>query len=204
MNRLQYIGTLATIALVALGPTVRAQAADSIVPRRGAWGAEVGDPFGGATVLKFVSPTSAWTFGVGAGTGRTDAVGNLQTNGDVNGAIGHRWYHSIAGDAHLHPTFGFGVTGQYARYHQSNDTPSEMSNHTQSNWAVGAYGEFGATWFFTPHLSLGALGRLSAGWGRQHETFTERFNGSTTSNESTADLSSYTLTVARLTAAVYF
>lgn len=204
MNRLQYITTLVTIALVAVGRTAPSQATDNVVPHAGAWGAEVSDPYGGATVLKFASPTSAWALGVSVATARTDGVGNLQTNGSVSGTIGHRWYRSIAGDQHLHPTFGLGVTGQYARYHQSNETSTQTSTQTQSNWAVGPYGEFGATWFFTPHLSLGALGRLSAGWGRQHETFIGTFNGSTTIDESTADFSSYTLNVARLTAAVYF
>ena len=90
-----------------------------------------------------------------------------------------------------------GVLGNYAYQH--------ASYQVQHSWGLGPYGDFGATWFFTPHLSLGALGRLSATWGRSHVTFLGTdATGQAFSEETRGSAASYSFSLARLTAAVYF
>ena len=195
------VGVLAIFGLLAICDTAQAQGSDNIAPRAGAWGAEIADPYGGATLLKFASPTSAWSLGVSASAGRVTGgsifPSDEQTNGSVSGSLGHRWYRRASADAHLHPTFGVGVLAQYFRDHNADDT--------QDNWIAGPYGDFGATWFFTPHVSLGALGRLSAGWGRNHQRVTGAIiNGAPATVETTSSVATVSFNAARLTAAVYF
>jgi hypothetical protein len=145
-----------------LANTAHAQAAsDSISPRPGSWAAEAnyGDS-DGASLLYFSSSHAAWVlranFNVGSETqdepqlgfgGTTTTTSTTSTVGGVSLQLGGRWW-SGEPTARLRPFTGLGVIGQY----------SAASNSRTS--AVGAYGELGATYFFSPHVSLGAAGEL--------------------------------------------
>jgi hypothetical protein len=150
------------VALVTAAPTVNAQAvADVIGPRAGSWGAEA--TYGGtsaATLLHFSSPSAAWLVGVAFNVARETAdnynfAGTPTTEsrdyGSVNARVGRRWWSGDA-SARLRPLTGIGLTGGLGSY------PFEKA------WNAGGYGELGATYFFSPHVSLGASGELSLGY----------------------------------------
>jgi hypothetical protein len=161
----------AVLLAAALGtalPSLNAQAlTDSIAPRGGTWGAEAtyggGGP--GATLIRFSSPRTAWLAGV-MFTGLRETIdayafpgmGNptreTHTMATMDARLGHRWWSSDAG-ARVRPLTGIGVLGALGRY------------PTSRSWDVGGYAELGATYFFSPHVSLGASGELAAGYGEE-------------------------------------
>lgn len=137
--------------------------ADSTGPRGGSWGAEVtvGGGFGGQ-LLRFRSPNSAWLLGAGVSVTRehqdevTGTFGVIpeqtRTQVQVSGRLGLRGYRDRG--RRLRPFTGAGLTGALSRFDSQN-----------RSWEAGAYGELGASFFFSPHVSLGAAGELSAGYG---------------------------------------
>lgn len=151
-------------ALITAAPLRAQQTLDSPAPRAGSWAAEAvyGDGFA-ANLLHFSSPTSAWltglTFNVARETqdvltfpgGTTTETGY---SGYVAARVGRRWWNGTANDR-FRPLRGVGLLGALS------------SNPSFRTWNAGAYGELGGTWFFTPHLSLGASGQLSAGYEHQ-------------------------------------
>jgi hypothetical protein len=151
----------------ASGLAAQVVAVDSTMPRAGTWGAEA--MYGGvpaATLLRFSSPSAAWLIGASFSMSRetsddviftsptaSSVVTETRVTSTIDARLGRRWW---AGDARsrLQPLRGLGLAGSYVHY------PSMIS------YLVGAYGELGATWFFTPHVSLGASGELLAGYGQ--------------------------------------
>jgi hypothetical protein len=63
-----------------------------------------------------------------------------------------RWYRDAA--RALRPLTGLGLTGTFLDF-----SPGVRS------WDAGVYGELGAAYFFSRHVSLGAAGELTAGYG---------------------------------------
>jgi outer membrane protein W len=149
----------------------------------------------GASVLRFSSPRTAWLLGVsfavgqettdepvdfitGATTRSTSTVGTVEVRAE------HRWWTGELSQA-LRPFVGLGLAGRYA-----------TANNARMNEA-GAFGELGATYFFSPHVSLGGAGELAI--VRDHYGF-----DSATGAGPTQDSWFVRGDVARITAAVYF
>ncbi|MES3034586.1 MAG: hypothetical protein V4813_11380 [Gemmatimonadota bacterium] len=94
-------------------------------------------------MLRFLSPS--WAVLVGGSISRTSGVGLGNSSGDGRTTAvlqaGVRKYHRT--ELGLRPVTGFGVTlGRFS---------SEINTG-------GIYGEAGAEYLFTPHLSVGAVG----------------------------------------------
>jgi hypothetical protein len=158
------LNTHITILVVALtaaaaAPTVHAQqVADPVMPRAGSWGAEAVFGSGvGANVLRFSSSTAAWlaglTFNV---THQTDDLSALPGATDQSGwlgfgdaRLGRRWWRGERGER-IRPLTGLGVLGGVS------------SGTGIQSWNAGGYGELGASYFVSPHVSLGATGELAA------------------------------------------
>jgi hypothetical protein len=186
---------VAAATLIASRGAVAQTAPDSIGPRQGTWGVEATyGPSVGASVLRFSSPRSAWILGVSFSVGQEtadvplDFLGNTTpktiTVGTVGVRAGHRWWRGELNQA-LRPFVGLGLGGQYTN-----------ANGARMNEA-SAFGELGATYFFSPHVSLGGAGDLAI--AREHY----RYENSTGPAE-TRDSWYFRGDVARLTAAVYF
>jgi hypothetical protein len=128
------------------------------MPRAGSWGAEAVFGSGvGANVLRFSSPTSAWLAGLTFSvthqtedfTGFTGGTGQSGWLGFGDARLGRRWWSGDRGER-IRPLTGLGVLGGVS------------SNENFQSWNAGAYGELGATYFVSPHVSLGATGELAA------------------------------------------
>lgn len=142
--------------------TAAAQAADSTSgPRRGTWGAEVSLVNSGA-LLRFRSARTAWVLGVSGSARRTEIDADLSpfasdavSDGFSYLTLGLRRY---GGTGAFRPLAGAGVIASYS---------FQAAGADSRNIGAGAYAEYGAAWFFNPHVSLGALGSVDAGWNRQ-------------------------------------
>jgi hypothetical protein len=147
---------VAPVVAIAQQPT----RSDSM-PQRGQWGAEVvvAPSSTGASAVRFQSPTFAWLLGAGLSANRTSTktddseIGGTELTTSsltVSARFGVRWYrHSDTGK--LRPVIGAGALGQLTRV--QGITPARTG---------GAYGELGAFYFVTPHLSLGGLLEVDA------------------------------------------
>jgi hypothetical protein len=149
---------LALLGLSLANGTLDAQTtADSTRPHQGSWAAEASYGDGsGASLLYFSSPSAAWLisgrFVIGKETqDQNEPFGGVtsitDTRANVLVQLGRRWW-SAEPSARLRPFSGLGVIGLY----------SSQSGSRSSGG--GAYGELGATYFFSPHMSLGAAGEL--------------------------------------------
>jgi hypothetical protein len=162
--RLDRCIALIMVALTATAPAVHAQqAADPVMPHAGSWGAEavVGNGIG-ANLLHFSSPTAAWLVGLSFSVGReTDALsgfGGAGANqsswlGSGYARLGRRWWRGER-DERIRPLTGLGVLGGLT------------SNSGVQSWNAGGYGELGASYFYSPHFSIGATGELTAVYAR--------------------------------------
>lgn len=147
---------VAPVVAIAQQPT----RSDSM-PHGGQWGAEavVAPSTAGVSAVRFHSRTFAWLFGAGLSANRsTTKADNPEVGGaDVTSSVislsarlGVRWYrHSDTGK--LRPVLGVGALGQLTRLQSF--TPTRTG---------GGYGELGAFYFVTPHMSLGGLVELDA------------------------------------------
>jgi hypothetical protein len=151
--------TAFAVALTAAAPIVHAQqAADPAMPRPGSWGAEAVFGSGvGANALRFSSPTAAWLAGLSFNlTHQTDDLSAFPGATDQSGwlgfgdaRLGRRWWRGDRGER-IRPLTGLGVLGGVS------------SNPSFRSWNAGGYGELGASYFLSPHVSLGATGELAA------------------------------------------
>lgn len=144
-------------ALGFVSAPLRAQSASDISPRAGAWGAEVSTgALYSASLLHFSSADAAWlvgvTFDVARETRDVPSFGGsttteTSTTASLAGRLGRRWW---SGDrtSRMRPLLGLGVTGGLS------------DGARQRSWGAGTYGELGATYFFSPHVSLGASAEL--------------------------------------------
>ena len=155
------------LAPFAIGRAQTSATVDSTAPRRGTWAGEVA--FGGGTsasILRFRSPRSAWLLGaeVSALHLREEnpetpfEPATTETSIFVNllARAGRRNYARV-GD--LRPFHGAGIIGGY--FHTDD----------QDAWNAGVYGELGASYFFTPHVSLGTAGEVNATYGERRASF---------------------------------
>jgi hypothetical protein len=161
--RLNFCIAILLVALTAAAPTMHAQqTGEPAMPRAGSWGAEavVGNGIG-ADVLRFSSPTAAWLAGLSFSvTHQTDDRSVFPGGADQSGwlgfgdaRLGRRWWRGDRGDR-IRPLTGLGVLGGVS------------SSIGVQSWNAGGYGELGASYFFSPHVSLGASGELAASYAR--------------------------------------
>jgi hypothetical protein len=137
--------SIGALAVAVVSSNGRAQAE---TPAPGAWGVE--GSLSGANMLKFRSASSAWVLGFdGAFVHQADdgTVGN-QNVGTMNLRAGFRRYSVRAGRVRPFSTIsailGFASDGGGDRL------------------TAGPVAELGAAYFFSPHVSLGGSGSLSA------------------------------------------
>ena len=150
--------SMLVVALSAGASTVHAQQpADSVMPRAGSWGAEaVFGPSVGANVLRFSSPDAAWLAGLVFNVAhqsedRPLIQGEVDRSGwtaFADGRLGRRWWRGERGER-IRPLTGLGVSGGVSE------------GLGIDSWNVGGYGELGATYFVSPHVSLGANSELA-------------------------------------------
>ena len=111
-------------------------------------------------VLRFSTPTLAWVLD-GVATYDRQVVSDAGPFGTdftthssaLSAQFGPRWYHGV--NSHLARFGGVGVSGGYA------STQFSQSDNSQKTWIVGAYGEIGLQYLFTPHVGLGWRGTLT-------------------------------------------
>ncbi|MFN2567354.1 MAG: hypothetical protein ABR499_20345 [Gemmatimonadaceae bacterium] len=171
----------ASLAILA-PPFARAQvaaitrdtASSSAMTPPGTWGAELGIGSGqSAILLRFRSPTSAVLLGaelfwVDVSEELPDVAGtrtDRSTTANITGRLGFRRYRGTAVGAR--PFTSVGVLAGYT------------SDRGAPGWTAGAFAELGASYFFSPHVSLGAVGGLQAIYGSasrpfNNEDFTRR------------------------------
>jgi hypothetical protein len=149
MSRLIPVVAMAA-AVAGASPSLGAQKAERTSgPEKGTWGAEVSlGNNEGASVLRFQSPR--WAL-LASGTAsslrvKDDITGRTSSFNSVALRVGARRY--ARSGLGLRPVTGFGAT------YLNNTNTLGSSDSGQ----YGVYGELGASWFFTPHLALGAVG----------------------------------------------
>jgi hypothetical protein len=159
-------------------------------PNPGSWAAEgvVGSVGVGASVLRFRSTQSAWIVGMNAsGVVRREDIAATPfqpadrvtiRSASVDLRLGQRRYASPG--MRLRPLAGAGVLGSY------------QGGGGLRLWAAGIYGEGGAAFFFSPHVSLGASGEVRL-------VYDEQRGGNVTAREVMLRA-----TLARLLGTVYF
>lgn len=130
-------------------------------PKKGTWGVETCIGCFGGSLMHFRNPTTVWLTSVNAAfndskSEQTSTPGGTSTSDQsfvtVSVGLGLRSYRLT--ETKARPFLGVGgnvgyITGNAAR------GPS-----------YGGYAEMGTSYFFTPHLSLGAAGVLSASFRR--------------------------------------
>jgi hypothetical protein len=147
---------------------VRDTAGSLAKPGSGTWGAELGIGSGqSATLLRFGSRTSALLLGADVfwldileetpmpGGGATNE--RRYTVANVTGRVGFRRYSGTA--LPVRPFTSFGLLGGYSR------------DFGGPGWTAGAFGELGVSYFFSPHVSLGASGGLQVIYTRLRQEF---------------------------------
>jgi hypothetical protein len=129
--------------------------AQSEGPVAGTWGAEAANG-GSAALLRFRSPNSAWLLGFNGAYARVVSEFTNPVTGPTESTdedwfaqtrVGMRWYSTS--ETRLRRFSTLAATVGY-------------NGGDGAGWVLGASGELGAAWFFTPHVSLGTSAELSA------------------------------------------
>ena len=143
------------------------QASPDSMPHAGTWGAEVflGNSGSGASILRFQSPKIALLFGADFSYSHTSdddgSSGYFGGTGTfVAARLGLRNYRGSTADR-LRPVVGVGVRTSYSK-----------GTSDLQLWGAGAYGELGAMYFLTPHVSVGGTGEVQAGYQQRKQTIT--------------------------------
>jgi hypothetical protein len=196
---------LCTLVAPTVSQSIAAQQRDSLLVHRGTWGAELAPISTGGALLLFTSPGSALIAGVDFSTAHDDrptAPGTF-TRGSVTSnlraQLGLRWYLGTSGDTgrRLRPIVGLGAV--------STRTWFDFGDDFDRQWTAGGYGEVGATWFFSPHFSLGAVSMVQATKGRERQVVTTFPVGMpAVRTTQTTNVWSVSANLARVLAAVYF
>jgi hypothetical protein len=162
-RRLAVVFSLLVTPALALA---QATAADSM-PAAGSWAAEVtlGPGVSGANLLRFQSRRLALVLGGEFSVIHIDDDGNTSsfvlppgTQTNVGARLGIRTYRESSSER-LRPIVGVGARTEYSK------GPS-----SERSWEAGGYAELGATYFLTPHFSLGGTGELQASLGKRKQT----------------------------------
>jgi hypothetical protein len=157
MNRVTRSAAVIVLALIA--DTANAQTDG---PKAGTWAAEASSG-PSASLLKFRNDKSAWVFGITALYQQENeeptppGVSLGQDVTLVQARLGFRRY-GLARDRMRPFSTISGIVG-YEDF------------GVQKGWQVGAAAEVGASWFFSPHVSMGAAGDLSLTYGKADRDF---------------------------------
>ena len=167
------------------------------MPHKGTWAAEafLGTSSSGASVLRFQSGSVALLFGADisyshAGAPDGEALLASGTTANVAARFGFRNYRGPTTDR-LRPVVGAGLRTSYS------ETSSVLTT-----WSAGAYGELGAVYLLTHHISLGGTGELQASYGTRKQTRTSFANG--TEQTSKQDVTTIGVSLMRVMIGVYF
>jgi hypothetical protein len=172
------------------------QTSPDSMPHAGTWAAEafVGTSSSGASILRFRSANVALLFGADLSyshASESDGTFFLASGTTASAAarLGLRNYRGSSTDR-LRPVVGFGLRTSY----------SETSSSIRT-WSAGAYGELGAVYLLTHHLSLGGTGELQASYGGQKRTVTFPAGGEQTAKQNIVTVGA---SLMRVMLAVYF
>ena len=158
---------LVVLASLLAAPAIASaqQSSSDSLPHSGTWGAEVFLNSGGsgANLLRFQSSRMALVLGadfnvthVSDDDDNTSGFGEGTTS-NVGARLGIRTYRESSSER-LRPIVGFGARTTYGKGPQS-----------FSSWSAGGYAELGATYFLSPHFSLGGTGELQASYGKRKQ-----------------------------------
>ena len=166
----------AVLALIGPGHAACAQQSapsDTAPFRRGQWALQFagGSNFAGLGALKFTSPRSAWLLDFQFSGGHShqqipispDSVAEqFNSTARFTSRAGKRFYqprHEVASYQTL------GVLGGFAHdCYGSSALP--LGSYCSNGWTAGAFGEIGAAYLPTPHLSLGGALGVSFAYAR--------------------------------------
>ena len=172
------------------------QTSPDSMPHKGTWAAEafLGTSTSGASILGFRSASVALLFGVDLSYSHaSEAEGGFLlssgTTSNVAARLGVRNYRGSSTER-LRPVVGAGLRTSY----------SETSSVIRA-WSAGAYGELGAVYLLTHHISLGGTGELQASYGKRKQTRTVP-GGS--QNDADQTVSSVAVSLMRVMIGVYF
>jgi hypothetical protein len=170
------------VALALFGPG-RALTAQQIAPsdttpfRRGQWALQfaVGANFGSLGALKFTSPRSAWLLDFQFNGNHSHArfpvapdsvVEQFSSTAQLTTRVGKRVlqaHHMVASYETV------GILGGFA-HDCSGGTAYPLGSFCSNGWTAGAFGEVGAIYLLTPHLSLGGAFGVSFAYARTKHT----------------------------------
>jgi len=187
---------LAVLSSLLAAPTIASaqQASSDSLPHSGTWGAEVflGSGASGANLLRFQSSRMALLLGADFNVTHVEndddnpatavAAGTQST---FAARLGMRTYRQSSSER-LRPIVGFGARTSYAK------GPTSFRS-----WTAGGYAELGATYFLTPHFSLGGTGELQASYGKRKQ----QIGLNTTAEQTTTNFSG---SLIRVLVSVYF
>jgi len=133
--------------------------------RPGQWAVrfDVADGFYGGGALLFTSTKAAWMVNaeiVYSSTDTDEVTGYAIKDEDYTLSIGRRWYGTPRG--RVRSISGVGVFGNYRHIGYGDGYVP------YKDYAAGMYGEFGATVFLAPELSLGATWHAELAAGRDY------------------------------------
>ena len=152
-------------SFIAAPAIASAQASADSLPHRGTWGAEVVLNSGGsgANLLRFQSNRMALVLGADFTVTHVENDDDNPsgfsegTTSNVGARLGLRTYRESSSER-LRPIVGFGARTSFGKGPQS-----------FSAWSAGGYAELGATYFLSPHFSLGGTGELQANIGKRKQ-----------------------------------
>jgi hypothetical protein len=159
---------LAILASLLAAPAIASaqRTSSDSLPHSGTWGAEVFLSSGnsGANLLRFQSNRMALLLGAEFNVTHIENDDDSQATSAAAGTqsgfaarLGLRTYRQSSSER-LRPIVGFGARSTYSK------GPSSFRS-----WSAGGYAELGATYFLTPHFSLGGTGELQASYGKRKQ-----------------------------------
>ena len=169
---------LVTVAVSAfLAPhSVGAQASDSLPFRPRQWATEfaLGSSFSSVGLVRFLSARRALLLDFGGSVERESA--NRSTNQhsatnrtDLRLRVGPRWYRPLAPRVARYIAAGLATTMSRVRSNANSVLQAQGYSVEERGTGLGGFGELGALWFVTDHLSLGASWNASLVFRRSTE-----------------------------------
>jgi hypothetical protein len=156
MRSFNVLSTLALAAVLTVPATLHAQRNAASMPFRGGqWGAEfsASNNFQSLGMMRFFSARRALAFDAQLQNASTSVDGSeAETSSSTYGlSAGYRMYRSVTSGVVGHVTGGLRVNSNSTSV--TNGAGATTENSTRG---YGPFGEIGASYFVTPHLSLGA------------------------------------------------
>jgi len=155
MRTMNVLSSLALAAALVLPATLHAQRNASSNFRSGQWGAEfsASNDFQSLGMMRFFSPRRALAFDAQLDNSSTSIDGSeAETANTTYGlSVGYRMYRPLTSGVVGHLTGGLRINSSSTSI--TNGAGTTTDNNSRG---YGPFGEIGASYFVTPHLSLGA------------------------------------------------